>query len=71
MEDEDKEVIVVQKPEIQITKMADKEIYAPGETVIYDIVVKNTGNCALTNIEVTEQMLKGWSFCNCEVAGRG
>ena len=54
----DKEVIVVQKPEIQITKTADKEIYAPGETVIYDIVVKNTGNCALTNIEVTEQMLK-------------
>lgn len=62
VEDEDKEVIVVQKPEIQITKMADKEIYAPGETVIYDIVVKNTGNCALTNIEVTEQMLKDGVF---------
>lgn len=62
VEDEDKEVIVVQKPEIQITKMADKEIYAPGETVIYDIVVKNTGNCALTNIEVTEQMLKDGAF---------
>lgn len=62
VEDEDKEVIVVQKPEIQITKTADKEIYAPGETVIYDIVVKNTGNCALTNIEVTEQMLKDGAF---------
>ena len=62
VEDEDDEIIVVQNPKISITKKADKQVYQPGETAHYTIVVTNTGNCNLVDVTVEEQLLTEGSF---------
>lgn len=60
--DEDEEIILVRDPDITITKKADRQVYRPGETAHYTIVVTNTGNCGLTDVAVEEQLLKDGSF---------
>lgn len=60
--DEDEEIILVRDPDITITKKADRQVYRPGETAHYTIVVTNTGNCGLTEVTVEEQLLKDGSF---------
>lgn len=62
VEDEDSTSIVVLNPQIRITKYAEKQTYEPGERVKYCIKVENTGNCDLTHVEVTEQLLTGGRF---------
>ncbi len=57
VKDEDEEVILVRNPEISITKKADKQVYHPGETAHYAITVTNTGDCALTDVIVEEELL--------------
>ncbi len=62
VEDEDDEIILVQNPKISITKKADKQVYQPGETAYYRIVVTNTGDCNLVDVAVKEQLLTEGSF---------
>ncbi len=55
---EDEEVIVVDPTyAFTIEKTADKTEAAVGETVTYTIVVTNTGNKALTNVHVKDDMI--------------
>lgn len=60
--DEDEEIILVRDPDITITKKADRQVYRPGETAHYTIVVTNTGNCGLTDVTVEEQLLTNGGF---------
>lgn len=60
--DEDEEIILVRDPDITITKKADRQVYRPGKTAHYTIVVTNTGNCGLTDVTVEEQLLTDGSF---------
>ncbi len=62
VEDEDDEIIVVQEPRISITKKANKQVYQPGETAHYTIIVTNTGDCNLVDVTVEEQLLTEGSF---------
>ena len=57
VEDEDEEIILVRNPKISITKKAEKQVYKPGETARYTILVTNTGDCTLTDVSVKEQLL--------------
>ena len=43
-------------PNVSITKTTDKEVYKNGETIVYTIVVTNTGETTLTNVVVTESL---------------
>ena len=61
-EDEDDEIILVQNPKISITKKANKQVYQPGETAHYTIIVTNTGDCNLVDVTVEEQLLTEGSF---------
>lgn len=58
----DDEIIIVRKPEITVTKVADKELYAPGETVHYTIQVENTGIDDLTDVVLNEILLTGGTY---------
>lgn len=60
--DEDEEKVIVQNPKISVTKNADKRVYLPGETAVYTITVKNTGDCDLTDVIVNEKLLKDGEF---------
>ena len=57
VEEEDEEIILVRNPKISITKKAEKQVYQPGETARYTILAANTGDCALTDVFVKEQLL--------------
>ena len=57
VEDEDEEIILVRNPKISITKKVEKQVYQPGETARYAILVINTGDCTLTDVSVKEQLL--------------
>lgn len=57
VEEEGEEIILVRNPKISITKKAEKQVYQPGETARYTILVANTGDCALTDVLVKEQLL--------------
>lgn len=59
---EDQEMVWIGAPRIAIRKEAEKQIYEPGETARYTIVVTNTGDCPLTEVSVTEQLLKEGCF---------
>jgi uncharacterized repeat protein (TIGR01451 family) len=48
---------VAPSPAIDITKVADQEVAEPGDTITYTYTVTNTGNVALTNIAVVDDML--------------
>ena len=50
---------VIYHPAISITKNAEKDIYDPGETVIYHIVVTNTGDVDLTDVTVEDSLAGG------------
>ena len=60
--DKDDENVLVQNPKISITKEADKKLYLPGETAVYTIKVKNSGNCGLVDVVVNETLLEGGVF---------
>lgn len=57
VEEEDEEIILVRNPKISIIKKAEKQVYQPGETARYTILAANTGDCALTDVFVKEQLL--------------
>lgn len=48
--------VFVRNPELEMTKSVNREIeYSEvGETIEYEIIIKNTGNISLYNIEVTD-----------------
>ncbi|SFU15003.1 conserved repeat domain-containing protein, partial [Algoriphagus locisalis] len=56
--DADVELVeAIQTPSIEVTKSADKASYeTPGEVVTYTIIVTNTGNVTLTDVEVTDPL---------------
>lgn len=55
----DDEIIIVRNPKIQVTKVADKKVYWPGETATYQIAVTNTGIDDLTDVVLSEKLLTG------------
>jgi gliding motility-associated-like protein/uncharacterized repeat protein (TIGR01451 family) len=61
----------IQRPSISLTKVADREFYrAVGEEIIYTLVVTNTGNIAVRNINVTDpyaQIFEGNPIANLPV----
>jgi len=57
--DDDDETIVIRNPKINVLKTADKDVYQPGETAVYTIMVTNSGNVKLENVTVDETILDG------------
>jgi uncharacterized repeat protein (TIGR01451 family) len=55
----DHEVTVLCREALDLTKSADKATYAPGETIVYTIAVRNTGDLpvAVNRIHVFDPML--------------
>ena len=60
--DEDEETIIIQNPKISVTKNVDKRINLQGKTAVYTITVANTGDCDLTDVAVSEELLKDGIF---------
>ena len=54
-----KPVEIVYHPAVAVTKHADQDVYDPGETVIYHIVVANTGDVDLKNLRVDDSLAGG------------
>ena len=54
-------IVVVEKPNIEIIKTADKAKYYPDDTIIYTIKVTNNGNVDLTNVKVIETLNGNWN----------
>ena len=54
-----KPVEIVYHPVVAVTKHADQDVYDPGETVIYHIVVANTGDVDLKNLRVDDSLAGG------------
>lgn len=54
-----KPVEIVYHPAVAVTKHADQDVYDPGETVIYHIVVANTGDVDLKNLQVDDSLAGG------------
>ena len=54
-----KPVEIVYHPAVAVTKHADQDVYDPGETVIYHIVVVNTGDVDLKNLRVDDSLAGG------------
>ncbi|MFA6941890.1 MAG: LPXTG cell wall anchor domain-containing protein, partial [Clostridiaceae bacterium] len=53
-------IVPVPAPSINITKTVNSTKAYPGQKVTYTMVVKNTGNVALTDVLVTDLMLTGF-----------
>jgi uncharacterized repeat protein (TIGR01451 family) len=49
-------VDVLAVPRVTLTKTADRTVVPPGETVTFTITLSNSGNTALTNIAVTDDL---------------
>ncbi len=49
-------VQVIYHPGIKVLKNADRDVYAPGETVIYHITVVNTGDVDLRDVTVEDSL---------------
>lgn len=47
---------------LEITKTADRASAEPGDTVVYRLLVRNTGNTTLTNVQVTDTLPLGLKF---------
>lgn len=48
---------VVQSPSISISKSADKDtVYRAGETVVYSLTVRNTGNVSLDQVQIRDPL---------------
>lgn len=50
---------IVYHPDVTITKRADRDVYDPGETVTYHIIVSNTGDVDLENLRVDDSLAGG------------
>nr|WP_255654254.1 CARDB domain-containing protein [Cohnella sp. REN36] len=49
-------VDVLAAPRLTLTKTADRTVVPPGETVTFTLTLSNSGNTALTNIAVTDDL---------------
>lgn len=54
--------LTAQVPTLQITKTADRAAAEPGDTVIYRIAIRNTGNVAASNLALTDTLPLGMRF---------
>ncbi len=56
------ETVVPAQPALSVTKDASRTTVSAGQTVVYTVVVENTGNCKLNGVVVTEALTGGtWS----------
>ncbi|MHA2064668.1 MAG: DUF7507 domain-containing protein, partial [Candidatus Thorarchaeota archaeon] len=58
--DDASHTVDVLHPNIEVTKESDAEVYHVGDTVIYTIVVTNTGDCTLYSVTLTDSDI-GWT----------
>lgn len=53
---------LIREAGLEITKTADRASAEPGDTVVYRLLVRNTGNTTLTNVQVTDALPLGLRF---------
>jgi uncharacterized repeat protein (TIGR01451 family) len=56
------QLVVVQRPALEIIKTGDRSAAEPGDTVIYRLQIKNTGTINAQNIVVTDTLPIGLQF---------
>jgi uncharacterized repeat protein (TIGR01451 family) len=62
--DEDKSPIGVLAPAILVTKSANPPMTYPGHTVVFTLVITNTGEVLLDPVMVTDTLYKGLTYAN-------
>ncbi len=55
-------LLVVPRPALEIIKGGDRSAAEPGDTVIYRLLIRNTGNAPANNITVTDTLPIGLKF---------
>ena len=58
-----------QAEQVQITKSSDRATAEPGDTVIYRVSLRNTGDAGLDNVVVTDTFPQGFKFLPTSVRG--
>jgi uncharacterized repeat protein (TIGR01451 family) len=53
---------VVGQPELEVIKSADRAAAEPGDTVVYRLLVRNTGTVTVRNLEIRDTLPLGFQF---------
>jgi uncharacterized repeat protein (TIGR01451 family) len=53
---------VVGQPELEVVKTADRAAAEPGDTVVYRLLIRNTGTAAVRNLVVRDTLPLGFQF---------
>jgi uncharacterized repeat protein (TIGR01451 family) len=61
--------VVEPAPSIDLTKVVDKPAPVLGDTVVYTITAKNSGNAAATNVRVVDALPAGLTYKGTKVTG--
>ena len=54
---------------LQVIKTADRAAAEPGDTVVYRLTIKNTGNSSVTNVTITDRLPFGLQFISRSLRG--
>jgi uncharacterized repeat protein (TIGR01451 family) len=56
------QLLILPRPALEIIKSGDRSAAEPGDTVIYRLLIRNTGNAPASNITVTDTLPIGLKF---------